>query len=50
MNNISHYKKQMKNTVVKQKHLFLFFLLIILTLPTFAQNKIGDNPMVIQSG
>ena len=40
----------MKNTVVKQKHLFLFFLLTILTLPTFAQNKIGDNPMVIQSG
>jgi hypothetical protein len=50
MNNISHYKKQIKNTVVKQKHLFLFFLLIILTLPAFAQNKIGDNPTTIQSG
>jgi len=40
----------MKNTVMKQKYLFLFFLLIVLALPAHAQNKIGDNPTVIQSG
>ena len=35
---------------MKQKHLFLFFWLMVLALPTYAQNKIGDNPTVIQSG
>ena len=40
----------MKNKVMKQKHLFLSFLLVVLALPTYAQNKIGDNPTVIQSG
>jgi len=40
----------MINTVMKQKHLFLFFWLMLLALPTYAQNKIGNNPSVIQSG
>jgi hypothetical protein len=40
----------MKNIVIKQKQLFLFFLVVVLALPIYAQNKIGDNPTVIQSG
>jgi len=35
---------------MKQKNLFLFILLVAMTLPAYAQNKIGDNPTVIQSG
>ena len=35
---------------MKQKSLFSFFLLVVLALPIYAQNKIGDNPTVIQPG
>jgi len=40
----------MKNKVMKHKQIFLFIVLAALALPTYGQNKIGDNPTVIQAG
>lgn len=40
----------MKNKVMKQKQIFLFIILIALAMPIYGQNKIGDNPTVIQPG
>jgi len=37
-------------SVMKQKYLFSFFLLILLALPLYAQNKIGNNPAKINGG
>lgn len=35
---------------MKQKQIFLFIILVALALPMYGQNKIGDNPTVIQPG
>ena len=35
---------------MKHKQIFLFIILVALALPTYSQNKIGDNPTVIQPG
>lgn len=48
--NILDYKNIRKRIVMKQKYFFLFIVLATFVLSVHGQNKIGDNPTVIQSG